>query len=150
MERRKFLSFTAGAFVFAVMPRNLKADDYRKLKPNVWTAKKVDEAIKNLYGTSEMIEKGVQIKAAKVASSGAKVKLKFSTTIPSKTVALFQDTNPESAVAVFTVNKYDLMEYQVNIKMGKSGTVTVVAEGLDGKLYVARHTMEVAAGGCEG
>jgi len=150
MERRKFLSFTASAFAFAMIPNSLKADDYRKLKPKVWTATKVDEAIKNLYGTSQLIEEGVTIKAAKVASSGAKVKIKFSTNIPSKTVALFQDANPESAVAVFTVNKYDLMDYQVNIKMGQSGVITVVAEGLDGKLYAAKHTMEVAAGGCEG
>ncbi len=150
MNRRSFLSCIGGAFALSLLPSSLSADDYRTMKPKVWTAHKVDEAITNMYGHTNMIEKGVNIKAAKVASSGSKVKVKFSTKIACKTVALFQDANPESAVAVFTVGKYDLTDYQLNIKMGQSGTITVVAEGLDGKLYVARHTMEVAAGGCEG
>jgi sulfur-oxidizing protein SoxY len=140
----------ASALALVGLPSQLKADDYRKLKPKVWTAHKVEDAIKELYGTTEMVEKNVKIKAAKVASSGSKVKIKFSCSTPAKTVALFQDANPESAVAVFTVGKYDVMDYQVNIKMGQSGSVTVVAEGLDGKLYFAKHTMDVAAGGCEG
>ncbi len=150
MERRKFLSLTAGIFAMALVPNTMKAEDFRKLKPNAWTATKVDAAIQALYGRTDMIEKGVFIKAAKIAASGARVKLKFGSKVPAKSVALLQDVNPESTVAVFSVTKYDLMDYQLNIKMAKSGTVTVVAEGLDGNLYVARHKMKVAAGGCEG
>ena len=128
----------------------MSADDYRKLKPKAWEAHTVDDAIKALYGTSEVIEKDVKLKLPKVASNGGAVPLKFSTKIPAKTVAVFQDANPEAAVAVYTVGKYDMTSYSLKIKMGKSGTVTIVVEGLDGKLYVAKQSLEVAAGGCEG
>ena len=150
MERRKFLSLAVGALALGVIPASLKADDYRKLKPEAWEAKTVNDAIKKLYGTTEMIEKGVKLSTPKVAANGGAVPLKFSTKIPAKTVAVFQDSNPESAVIVYTVGKYDLTNYAIKIKMGKSGTITVVVEGLDGKLYVAKKSLDVAAGGCEG
>jgi len=155
MERRKFLSLLGGAFALSFIPANLAADDYRKLKPNVWTAHTVEDGIKNLYGTTNMIEsKDVKIKMSKINSSGGAVPVKFSTKIPAKTVALFQDANPESAVAVYSVGKYDITDYEVKIKLGPVGTniatVTVVVEGLDGKLYTAKLSTEVAAGGCEG
>jgi sulfur-oxidizing protein SoxY len=49
-----------------------------------------------------------------------------------------------------TTNKYSINKYSIKIKMGKSGTITVVAEGTDGKLYAAKVTLVVALGGCEG
>lgn len=150
MNRRKFLGYFGSAVALSVVPASLSADDYRKLKPKTWEAHTVDDAIKALYGTTEMIEKDVKLKLPKVASNGGAVPLKFSTKIPAKTVAVFQDANPEAAVAVYTVGKYDMTSYSLKIKMGKSGTVTIVVEGLDGKLYVAKQSLEVAAGGCEG
>jgi len=150
MNRRKFLGYFGSAVALSVVPASLSADDYRKLKPKAWEAKTVDDAIKELFGSAEMIEKGVKIKLPSVASNGGAVPVKFSTKIPAKTVAIFQDANPESAVAVYNVGKYDLTQYSLKIKMGKSGTITVVVEGLDGKLYVGKQSLEVAAGGCEG
>jgi len=150
MNRRKFLGYIGSAVALSVVPAGLSADDYRKLKPKVWEAHTVDDAIKALYGSSELIEKDVKLKLPKVASNGGAVPLKFSTKIPAKTVAVFQDSNPESAVAVYTVGKYDLTNYSLKIKMAKSGTITIVVEGLDGKLYAAKQSLEVAAGGCEG
>jgi len=150
MNRRKFLGYFGSAVALSAIPVSLSADDYRKLKPKAWEAKTVDDAIKELFGKSELIEKDVKLKLPKIASNGGAVPVKFSTKIPAKTVAVFQDANPESAVAVYTVGKYDITNYSIKIKMGKSGTVTVVVEGLDGKLYVAKQSLEVAAGGCEG
>ncbi|MEA1952872.1 MAG: thiosulfate oxidation carrier protein SoxY [Campylobacterota bacterium] len=151
MNRRKFLGYFGSAVALSVVvPSGLSAEDYRKLKPKVWEAKKVDDAIKELFGSTEMIEKDVKLKLPKVASNGGAVPVKFSTKIPAKTVAVFQDANPESAVVVYDVGKYDITQYSIKIKMGQSGTVTVVVEGLDGKLYVAKQSLEVAAGGCEG
>jgi sulfur-oxidizing protein SoxY len=151
MDRRSFFTLAGSAFALSALPVSLSAADYRKMKPTVWTAHKVDDAIKALYGNKPIAESNkVKIKTPKVNSSGSKVPVSFSTTIPVKTVALFQDANPESAVAVFTVTEYDLTDYEVKIKMGKSGTITVVVEGQDGKLYMAKQATDVAAGGCEG
>ena len=150
MERRKFLSLTLGALALAVVPASVKAEDYRKLKPTVWSAHTVEDAIKNMYGTTKTIEEGVKLSAPKVASNGGAVPVKFGTKISAKTIAVFQDANPESAVCVYSVNEYSVNDYEIKIKMGKSGTITVVVEGTDGKLYSAKQTLEVALGGCEG
>lgn len=159
MERRKFLSMTLGALALATVPASVRAEDYRKTKPTVWTAHTVEDGIKNLYGSTTLIESGVKLKAAgesfdsgkkAVASSGGAIPVDFSTEIPAKSIAVFQDANPESAVCVYTVSKYSVNDYSIKIKMGKPGTITVVVEGLDGKLYAAKQTLDVALGGCEG
>ncbi|WP_188108587.1 thiosulfate oxidation carrier protein SoxY [Sulfurimonas lithotrophica] len=150
MDRRNFLSFTLGSLALAAIPASVKAEDYRKLKPSVWTAHTVEDAIKNLYGTLDMTMKGVKLKTPDVAANGGAIPVDFSTKIPAKTVSVFQDANPESAVIVYDVNPYDMTDYSIKIKMGKPGTITVVVEGQDGKLYAAKKSLDVAKGGCEG
>ncbi len=151
MNRRNFLTFAGSLIALSVVPMNLRATDYRKLKPKVWEAHTIDDATKALYGVKDVIETDkIKIKIPKINSSGAAVPVKFETSLDAKTVALFQDANPESAVAVYEINKYDLQKYDVKIKMAESGTVMVLVEAKDGKIYMAKATTEVAAGGCEG
>lgn len=148
MQRRKFL--TIGALALTASALNLKAEDYRKSKPDAWTSKTVDDSIKKLYGTDKVIEDGVKLKIPKVASNGGAIPVNIKSSIDAKSVALFQDTNPESTVAVFTVDKNSIIDYSVNIKMRASGKITAVVEGKDGKLYAKTKGLEVALGGCEG
>ncbi len=151
MNRRNFLTFAGSLIALSVVPMNLRATDYRKIKPKVWEAHTIDDATKALYGVKDVIETDkIKIKIPKINSSGAAVPVKFETSLDAKTVALFQDANPESAVAVYETNKYDLQKYDVKIKMAESGTVMVLVEAKDGKIYMAKATTEVAAGGCEG
>lgn len=151
MNRRKFLSFAGTLVALSVVPIDLRAEDYRKLKPSVWEALSIDDATKALYGVREVIETDeIKIKVPKINSSGAAVPVTFETTIDAKTIALFQDANPESAVAVFDVGPYDVKKYGVKIKMAKDGIVMVLVEGMDGKIYMAKVATQVAAGGCEG
>ena len=151
MNRRNFLNFAGSLIAISVIPMNLKAEDYRKLKPKVWEAHTIDDATKALYGVKDVIETDkIKISVPKINSSGASVPVKFETSLDAKTIALFQDANPESAVAVYTMTKYDLKKYEAKIKMGESGTVMVLVEGTDGKIYMAKTKTEVAAGGCEG
>ncbi|MDQ1326430.1 MAG: sulfur-oxidizing protein SoxY [Campylobacterota bacterium] len=148
MERRKFLGLSVAAF--AALPVLLSATDFRATKPDAWTAKTVEDAIKALYGSAELIEKDVKVKAPKVASNGGAVPVTVQSNIPAKTVTIFQDANPESAVATFELNEYSIIDFGLKIKMKQSGTITAVVEGIDGKLYVGKQTLEVALGGCEG
>jgi len=151
MNRRNFLTFAGSAIALSVIPMNLNAKDYRELKKDIWTAHNMDDATKALYGAKTPIETDkIKISVPKINSSGAAVPVKFETSIDAKTIALFQDANPESAVAVFDVNKYDMKKYEVKIKMEKDGIVMVLVEGTDGKIYMAKAATQVAAGGCEG
>ncbi len=151
MNRRNFLSFAGSALALSAIPMNLSAQDYRKTKPTVWTAHNIDDATKAMYGLKTPIQSDkIKISVPNINSSGGAVPVKFETSLPAKTIALFQDANPESAVAVYDVNIYDLKKYEVKIKMGTSGTIMVLVEATDGKIYMAKATTEVAAGGCEG
>ena len=151
MNRRSFLNFAGSLVALSVIPINLSADDYRKLKPTVWEATNIDDATKALYGIKVPIETDkIKIKVPKINSSGAKVPVTFETSIDAKTIALFQDANPESAVAVFDVGPYDVKKYGAKIKMAKDGVVMGLVEGTDGNIYMAKTATKVAAGGCEG
>ena len=127
------------------------AKDYRVLKPKAWTAKTVDAAIEELYGKKELIESpDVKLNTPDVASNGGAVPVSVKTSIDAKSIAVLQNVNPESLVIVFDQNENTVPNYGIKIKMKKSGTITVVVEGKDGKLYSAKKTLEVALGGCEG
>ena len=162
MQRRKFLSLGALALI-ASLPGaiSLRALDYRKEKPDAWTTKNVydgknptekgvDAALKALYGDVKYENSGVDLKLPKVANNGGAVPVKFSTDIAAKSVAVFQDVNPECTVAVYSVPDGAIVDYMLKIKMKQSGAVTVVVEGKDGKFYKASKSLEVALGGCEG
>ena len=161
MKRREFLNLTMGALALAVVPASVRAEDYRKSKPTVWTIKNVmkdkkvtddgvTSAIKALYGSNALTMEGINLKAPDTASNGGAVPVDFSTDKDVKSIAVFQNANPETTVMVVDVNKYSVNKYSIKIKMASSGTITVVAQGNDGKLYAAKKTLNVALGGCEG
>lgn len=148
MDRRKFLSLSMVAA--AVVPASLSAIDFRATKPDAWTAHNVKDAAKALYGDVVLVEEGVSVKAPKVASNGGAIPVTVKSDKSAKSVALFQDTNPEAAVAVFTVPEGGIVDYMMKIKMKASGKITAIVEGTDGKFYVGTQSLEVALGGCEG
>ncbi len=149
MERRKFLGL--GLAAVALVPAGLSAVDFRKEKPDTWTAHKVDEAIKALYGDIKPEESGLSIKVPKIASNGGAIPVGMKSDVQLKSLALFQDSNPESAVAVFTIPAdVKKVNYMTKIKMAKSGSITLIGEGTDGKFYKVNKSLQVALGGCEG
>ena len=108
MDRREFLNLSVVAAV--AIPASLSAIDFRATKPDTWTAHNVADSIKALYGDVKLEESGVKVKAPKVASNGGAIPVTVKSDIPAKTVSLFQDTNPEATVAVFTVPEGGIVE----------------------------------------
>ena len=150
MQRRTFLSLAAGACVLAAVPASVRAEDFRKSKPTVWTAKSVDEAIKAMYGSTTLVKEGVTVVAPDVASNGGAVPVDVKSDIDAKTVMIVQDANPEAAVIVYDLNEHSVIDFSIKIKMKASGTITAIVQGKDGKLYSGSKTLDVALGGCEG
>jgi len=151
MNRRNFMGF--GVLAMATLPATLSAlssIDFRQTKPDAWTAHTVADAIKALYGDIKPEESGVTIKAPKVASNGGAIPVTVKSDIAAKSVAVFQDANPEATVCVFSCDKDSIIDYMFKIKMKKSGTITAILEGQDGKFYKGALSLEVALGGCEG
>jgi len=150
MQRRNFLGLGVAAVTAVLAPSALSAIDYRKTKPNTWTAHNVKDAMTALYGTTTTIEKGVKINVPEVAANGGAIPVNIQSDIDAVSVALFQDANPEAAVAVWTLNENSIINFDLKIKMKASGSMTAVVEGKDGKLYSVTQSLEVALGGCEG
>jgi len=149
INRRNFLGLGLGALAVSMAPSSLSAIDFRKEKPKAWTATKVDEAINELFGKKATPSKKVKLKAPDIAENGAVIPVTVSSDLAGSKVAIFQDANPESTVAVFTVPKGGIIDYSVRIKMAKTGNVTVVVEE-NGKLYSASKEVKVTIGGCGG
>ena len=153
MNRRKFLGLGLGLGVAAVMtPATLSATNFRDTKPGAWAGAKshtVNDAMTELFGTTVTTEGKVKLKAPDIAENGAVVPIEVSSKLAGSTVAIFQDANPESLVAVFTVPANGLIDYKLRIKMSKTGKVSAVVKA-DGKLYSASKTVKVTAGGCGG
>jgi len=149
MNRRKFLGL--GLAAAALVPATtLNAIDFRKTKPDAWTAVAPADAVKALYGDIKPIEEGVSIKAPKLAENGGAIPVFVKSDKPAKSVALFQDANPRSAVAVWTVPEGGIVDYGIKIKMRKTGKLTAIVEGTDGKFYSKVLPIEVSIGGCGG
>ncbi len=149
MERRKFLGL--GIVAAALIPATaLNAVDFRSTKPDAWKATTPADAIKGLYGDIKPEEKGVKIKAPKLAENGGAIPIVITSDIEAKSVALFQDANPRSAVAVWTVPEGGIVDYSLKIKMRKTGKLTAIIEGKDGKFYSKVLPIEVSIGGCGG
>lgn len=148
MERRKFLGL--GLAAVALVPASLSAVDFRATKPDAWTAKKVEDAIKALYGDIKPEESGIKLNVPKIASNGGAVPVKIKSDIAMKSLTVLQDSNPEVAVATFTMDENTIVDLMLKIKMAHSGSITIIGEGQDGKFYSATKKLEVALGGCEG
>lgn len=148
LNRRNFLGLGLGAIAASVAPSTLSAVDFRKEKPKAWEQTKVDAAIKEIFGTSETAEGKVKLKAPDIAENGAVIPVSVEAKSGSK-VAILQDANPETLVAVFTVPKGGIIDYDVRIKLAKTGNVIAIVED-GGKLYKTSKEVKVTKGGCGG
>jgi len=149
MNRRNFIGLSLGVAAVSMIPASLSATDFRATKPKAWTATKMDEAIKEIFGTSATTEGGINLSAPDIAENGAVIPISFTTDLKARTIAVFQDANPESTVAVFTMSPKAVADYAIRIKMQKTGTVTVIAD-VDGKLHSVSKVVKVTIGGCGG
>ncbi len=149
MNRRNFLGLGLGALAVSMVPSTVSAVDFRETKPKAWTATKVEDAMKELFGTAKTTEGKVDLKAPDIAENGAVIPVTVSSDLEGSKVAVFQDANPESTVAVFTVPKGGIIDYSIRIKMAKTGNVTAVVQKGD-KLYSSSKLVKVTIGGCGG
>jgi len=147
MQRRQFLALTTlSTTYFFSLP--LLATDFRQLKPKAWRDRKLNESAVALYGQEKFatLQKSdkVEIEADKfIVPNARQIPIKFKTEIEAKSVAIFQTANDQSLVAVFTITKDMIVDYEVNIRMDMKGTLFVVVEGVDNRLYYARHFIDV-------
>jgi len=150
MKRRHFLvmGLCAAPYMVQVM-----AADYRKSNPDAWEASSIDTAALALYGkeTFSTLQESAEIELVVPNVSivdSQNIPIVIRSKMQARSVAVFQDTNPKSLLAVFKVGKEAVIDYEFTMRMDIKGTLFVVLEDLDGRLCYARKYVDIVALSC--
>jgi sulfur-oxidizing protein SoxY len=115
-----------------------------------FASKSAADALKSLGAPGAEANSGILIEAPQIAENGAVVPVEVTSRIAGTTsIAVLVDKNPYPLVARFDFMEGALPFVKVNIKMGETSDVRVVATA-GGKHYVATKEIKVTIGGCGG
>jgi sulfur-oxidizing protein SoxY len=113
-------------------------------------AKSAADALKGLGAASPAPSKDIVIEAPQIAENGAVVPIEVSSNIPGTTsIAVLIEKNPFPLAGRFEFKDGALPFVKLNVKMGETSDVRVLAEA-GGKHYVATREIKVTIGGCGG
>jgi len=115
-----------------------------------FAAKKIDEALKALYGSSQVASSdAIKLRTPPVAENGAVVPITINTTLPNvESIAILVEKNPTPLITAVNMSGADSY-FSTFIKMAQTSDVHVVVKA-GGKLYGAKAAIKVTAGGCGG
>ena len=147
-QLRRVVLKAVGACAVAVMvPVRAIAASWNK---DAFAAKSPAEALKGLGSSGAEASGGIVIEAPQIAENGAVVPIEISSKIAGTTsIAVLIDKNPYPLVAKFNFMDGALPFVKVNVKMGETSDVRVVATA-GGKHFVATREIKVTIGGCGG
>jgi sulfur-oxidizing protein SoxY len=113
-------------------------------------AKTPGDALKNLGVPSGAPSGELHIEAPQIAENGAVVPIEISSNIPGTTALIVLiEKNPFPLTARFDFKEGALPFVKVNVKMGETSDVRVIAEA-GGKHFTASKEIKVTIGGCGG
>jgi sulfur-oxidizing protein SoxY len=153
MKRRTFLKGTVASGMLGVAasagllaPRMVLA----AWPESAFAAKKIDDALDALLGSSSTSESGdIKIKAPDIAENGAVVPITISTGMPAESISVLIAENPSPLACSYALGSTTEGFVSCRVKMGKtSDLIAVVKSG--GKLLSAKKTVKVTIGGCGG
>jgi sulfur-oxidizing protein SoxY len=115
-----------------------------------FAAKSAADALKSLGAASTEPSNAITIEAPQIAENGAVVPIEVMSNIPGTTsLAVLVDKNPFPLAGRFDFMEGALPFVKVNLKMGETSEVRVVATA-GGRNYVATKEIKVTIGGCGG
>ena len=113
-------------------------------------AKTPADALKNLGVPNAAPSKDVQIEAPEIAENGAVVPIEISSAVPgTSALIVLIEKNPFPLAARFDFKDGALPFVKLNVKMGETSDVRVIAEA-SGRHYTATKEIKVTIGGCGG
>jgi sulfur-oxidizing protein SoxY len=113
-------------------------------------AKTAADALKNIGAAAAAPSKDIVIEAPQIAENGAVVPIEISSNIPGTTsIAVVIEKNPFPLAGKFDFKENALPFVKLNVKMGETSDVRVVAVA-GGRQYVATREIKVTIGGCGG
>ena len=145
--RRNTLAALAGLAAGALWPLRLLAAGWNR---EAFQSRSPADALKNLGTGAGAESKDLVIEAPQIAENGAVVPIEITSNLPNtKSLVVLIEKNPFPLAA-----KFDFLEgaapfVKVNVKIGESSNVRVVAEA-GGRHYTAVKEVKVTIGGCGG
>ena len=113
-------------------------------------AKTPGDALKHLGIAAATPSTEVHIDGPQIAENGAVVPIEVSSAVPGTSALIVMiEKNPFPLTARFDFKEGALPYVKLNVKMGETSDVRVLAEAL-GKYYSATHEVKVTIGGCGG
>src|SRR5882672_9892542 len=113
-------------------------------------AKTAADALKGLGAAGSTESKDIAIEAPQIAENGAVVPIEITSNLPdTRSIAVVIERNPFPLAAKFDFGDGALPYVKVNVKMGESSFVRVLAEA-GGRFYSASKEVKVTIGGCGG
>jgi len=113
-------------------------------------AKTPADALKGIGAASPAPSKDIVIEAPQIAENGAVVPIEISSNIPgTSAIAVVIEKNPFPLAGRFEFKEGALPFVKVNVKMGETSDVRVVAFA-GGKQFSASREIKVTIGGCGG
>ncbi len=112
--------------------------------------KDVADALKSIGADNAVASKEVVLDVPEIAENGAVVPVEITSHVPGTTsIAVVIDKNPFPLSSKFSFTEGALPYVKLNVKMGQSSNIRVIAEA-GGKHYVAMREVKVTIGGCGG
>ena len=113
-------------------------------------SKTAADALKGLGIAASTESKDVVIEAPQIAENGAVVPIEITSNVPNtRSIAVVIEKNPFPLAAKFDFAEGAVPFVKVNVKVGESSFVRVLAEA-GGKFYTASKEIKVTIGGCGG
>ena len=113
-------------------------------------AKSAQDALKGIGATGAAPSKDIVIEAPQIAENGAVVPIEITSNIPGTTsIAVVIEKNPFPLAGKFDFTQSALPYVKLNVKMGETSDVRVVAVA-GGRQYFATREIKVTIGGCGG
>lgn len=146
MNRRTALKFTTALAACLLFP--LRA--IGAWNKEAFQSKTAADALRGLGVGASTESKDIAIDAPQIAENGAVVPIDITSNLPNtKSISVVIEKNPFPLAARFEFGEGALPYVKVNVKMGESSFVRVLAEA-GGRFYSASKEVKVTIGGCGG
>jgi sulfur-oxidizing protein SoxY len=144
--RRNSFRFAAALAATLLLPLRALA----AWNKDAFGAKTAADALKGLGVGASAESKDIVIDAPQIAENGAVVPVEITSNLANtKSIVVVIEKNPFPLTAKFDFGEGALPYVKVNVKMGESSFVRVLAEA-GGKFYTASKEVKVTIGGCGG
>ena len=153
LPRRLFLKNTLATAVLVGVGGSLLRPGWAlaaEWPKDAFNAKKLDEAITGLFGSSQMSPSpAIKLKVPTQAENSAQVQIQVMAEMPNvEAIAVFVEKNPSPLVAHASFAGSEGY-FSARMKMAQTSDVVAVVKS-GGKLYTAKQNVKVTVGGCGG